>query len=66
MWLPLTHLSTSCVGTRTMSSGCAAGGQVHVWTVDEKDDLDLCQEQGVDVVISNGQDDSCSGSTSGR
>ena len=31
----------------------AAGGQVHVWTVDEKNDLDLCREQGVDVVISN-------------
>jgi len=31
----------------------ATGGQVHVWTVDEKNDLDLCQEQGVDVVISN-------------
>ena len=31
----------------------AAGGQVHVWTVDEKDDLDLCREQGVDVMISN-------------
>ena len=31
----------------------AAGGQVHVWTVDEKADLDLCVEQGVDVVISN-------------
>jgi glycerophosphoryl diester phosphodiesterase len=29
------------------------GGQVHVWTVDEKTDLDLCREQGVDVVISN-------------
>jgi glycerophosphoryl diester phosphodiesterase len=31
----------------------AAGGQVHVWTVDEMADLDLCVEQGVDVVISN-------------
>lgn len=31
----------------------AAGGQVHVWTVDEKEDLQLCVEQGVDVVISN-------------
>lgn len=31
----------------------AAGGQVHVWTVDDKADLDLCVELGVDVVISN-------------
>ena len=31
----------------------AAGGQVHVWTVDEKEDVQLCVEQGVDVVISN-------------
>jgi len=31
----------------------AAGSQVHVWTVDEKDDLQLCIDQGVDVVISN-------------
>ncbi len=31
----------------------AMGGQVHVWTVDEKSDLELCVEQGVDVVISN-------------
>jgi glycerophosphoryl diester phosphodiesterase len=31
----------------------ATGGQVHVWTVDEKSDFDLCQEQGVDVMISN-------------
>ena len=30
-----------------------AGGQVHVWTVDEKDDLQVCLDQGVDVVISN-------------
>jgi len=30
-----------------------AGGQVHVWTVDEKSDLDLCVQQGVDVVITN-------------
>jgi len=31
----------------------AAGGQVYVWTVDEKADLELCLEQGVDGVISN-------------
>lgn len=31
----------------------AAGGQVHVWTVDEKEDLQVCVDQGVDVVISN-------------
>jgi glycerophosphoryl diester phosphodiesterase len=31
----------------------AAGGQVHVWTVDERNDLDLCVDLGVDVVISN-------------
>jgi glycerophosphoryl diester phosphodiesterase len=31
----------------------SAGGRVHVWTVDEKDDLELCREQGVDVVMSN-------------
>ena len=31
----------------------AEGGQVHVWTVDEKDDLQLCLDQGVDVVITN-------------
>ena len=31
----------------------AAGGQVHVWVVDEKDDLQICRDQGVDVVISN-------------
>lgn len=31
----------------------AAGGQIHVWTVDEKDDLQVCVDQGVDVVISN-------------
>ena len=30
-----------------------AGGQVHVWTVDEKDDLMVCVDQDVDVVISN-------------
>lgn len=31
----------------------AAGGQVHVWTVDEKEDLQLCVDQNVDVVITN-------------
>lgn len=31
----------------------ALGGRVHVWVVDEKQDLDLCLEQGVDAVISN-------------
>jgi glycerophosphoryl diester phosphodiesterase len=29
------------------------GGRVHVWTVDERDDLDLCVRLGVDAVISN-------------
>lgn len=29
------------------------GGQVHVWTVDEEDDIDLCVELGVDAIISN-------------
>jgi glycerophosphoryl diester phosphodiesterase len=31
----------------------AAGGRVHVWTVDEKADLELCVSLGVDAVISN-------------
>ena len=31
----------------------AAGGQVHVWTVDEREDFDLCMELGVDAVITN-------------
>jgi len=26
---------------------------VHVWTVDEKDDLQVCIDQDVDAVISN-------------
>ena len=30
-----------------------AGGRVHVWTVDEKADLELCVSLGVDAVISN-------------
>jgi glycerophosphoryl diester phosphodiesterase len=29
------------------------GGEVHVWTVDEKPDVELCVEQGVDAIISN-------------
>ena len=29
------------------------GGRVHVWTVDERADLDLCVRLGVDAVISN-------------
>ena len=29
------------------------GGQVHVWTVDEKGDVDLCVELGVDAIITN-------------
>lgn len=29
------------------------GGQVHVWVVDERADFDLCQELGVDVIITN-------------
>jgi len=31
----------------------ARGGRVHVWTVDEKSDVDLCRELGVEAVISN-------------
>lgn len=31
----------------------AHGGQVHVWTVDEREDFELCGELGVDVVITN-------------
>ncbi len=29
------------------------GGRVHVWTVDERADVELCVEQGVDAVITN-------------
>ena len=30
-----------------------AGGQVHVWTVDDEADVDLCADLGVDAVITN-------------
>jgi len=30
-----------------------AGHQVHVWTVNESDDIDLCVELGVDAIITN-------------
>ena len=31
----------------------ARGGAVHVWTVDEKSDVELCLEAGVDAIITN-------------
>ena len=31
----------------------AAGGRVHVWTVDEQADVDLCRSLGVDAIITN-------------
>ena len=31
----------------------AEGRQVHVWTVDERDDVALCLERGVDAIITN-------------
>lgn len=31
----------------------AHGGQVHVWTVDEREDADLCVDLGVDAIITN-------------
>ena len=31
----------------------AKGGQVHVWTVDEREDFELCVELGVDAIITN-------------
>ncbi|GGQ74984.1 glycerophosphodiester phosphodiesterase [Streptomyces asoensis] len=31
----------------------AAGRQVHVWTVNESEDVDLCVELGVDAIITN-------------
>ena len=44
----------SCASTRTTSTRVhAAGGRVHVWTVDEPADLDLCVELGVDAIITN-------------
>ena len=33
-----------------------AGGQVHVWTVDEPDDVRRCVEAGVDAIITNRPD----------
>ena len=30
-----------------------AGAQVHVWTVDQPADIDLCVELGVDAIITN-------------
>ncbi|MFF3496480.1 glycerophosphodiester phosphodiesterase [Streptomyces sp. NPDC002795] len=30
-----------------------AGHQIHVWTVDEHEDVDLCAELGVDAIITN-------------
>jgi glycerophosphoryl diester phosphodiesterase len=30
-----------------------AGAQVHVWTVDEPDDVELCEHLGVDAIITN-------------
>lgn len=30
-----------------------AGGRVHVWTVDERDDVELCVDLGVDAIITN-------------
>jgi glycerophosphoryl diester phosphodiesterase len=29
------------------------GNRVHVWTVDQPSDIDLCVETGVDAIISN-------------
>ena len=29
------------------------GNRVHVWTVDQTSDIDLCVELGVDAIISN-------------
>jgi len=29
------------------------GNRVHVWTVDQTSDIDLCAESGVDAIISN-------------
>ena len=29
------------------------GNRVHVWTVDQPSDIDLCVELGVDAIISN-------------
>jgi glycerophosphoryl diester phosphodiesterase len=29
------------------------GGRVHVWTVDEPDDVDLCRDLGVEAIITN-------------
>jgi glycerophosphoryl diester phosphodiesterase len=31
----------------------AAGHEVHVWTVDDPDDVALCQDLGVDTIITN-------------
>ena len=39
---------------RTTSRACTQrGGRVHVWTVDEQADVDLCVELGVDGIITN-------------
>ena len=46
--------SRSCGHTPgTSSAPHAHGHQVHVWTVDEADDVELCLELGVDAIITN-------------
>ena len=38
---------------RYVARAHSAGAEVHVWTVDSPEDVDLCRELGVDAIITN-------------
>jgi glycerophosphoryl diester phosphodiesterase len=51
--VPVAQSGVPVVTPRFIAAAHAQGVEVHVWTVDEEEDVELCVNLGVEAIISN-------------